>query len=80
MGNNTIRRPGFLNQNLPCAPNPGKMFFAAEPKIVLQHIPPESGHSRWGRRLTGEFFFATFDQHQCRPDLNDFKMKGIHAE
>jgi hypothetical protein len=36
MGNNRIRKAGFLNQNFLRASNPRKTFFAPVPKLFLQ--------------------------------------------
>jgi hypothetical protein len=42
MGNNRIRKAGFLNQNFLCATNPRKTFFAPVPKIFLQQYRPKA--------------------------------------
>jgi len=66
-GNNRIRKARFLNQNSPGVPNAGKMFFAPRPKIALQHIPPESGHSGAWREC---FHFVTFPRSRLRRFLS----------
>jgi hypothetical protein len=52
MGNNRIRKAGFLNQNFLCATNPRKTFFAPVPKIFLQQYLPKADILRCGKVAT----------------------------